>query len=89
MESCCMNCKHFKIWDNDPCCLHKEEWKIVLPSMICDKHEDETFGPVLKLHAEMWDECKQEFFKSYTIDQQLVNDYLKMFPGDEELINKS
>ena len=84
-----MNCKHFKIWDGDPCCLHKDGWKIVLPTEICENHDEETFKPALKLHSEMWNECKQEFFKMYTIDQELVDRYLKMFPEDKDLINKS
>ena len=86
---CCLYCKHFKIWDEDPCCLEKDEWKIVLPSMHCGKHELETFKPVLELHNEMWEACKEQFFKTFTIDkQELIDEYLKMFPDDKDLINK-
>ena len=86
MENCCLNCKHFKIWDEDPCCLHEEEWKIVLPSMICDKHDLETFKPALKLRNEMWAKCKKEFFKErYSISEELKKEYLEMFPEDKEI----
>lgn len=87
-RDCCMNCTHFKIWDEDPCCLEKDDWKIVLPTMYCKKHEKETFKPVLEMHNEMWDACKKEFFERYTIDkQELIDEYLGMFPDDKELIN--
>ena len=87
MKDCCLNCKSFKIWDDDPCCLHKDGWKIVLPSMLCENHKKETFKLLIQLNKETWEDCKQEFFKSYTIDEQLVKDYLKMFPDDKDLIN--
>lgn len=90
MKNCCLNCKSFKIWDDDPCCLHKDGWKIVLPSMLCENHEEETFKPVLKLHRDMWNECKEEFFKCYYIDkQELIDKYLEMFPDDKDLINSN
>ena len=89
-QNCCLYCKHFKIWDGDPCCLEKDEWKIVLPTMHCEKHELETFGPVLELHQSMWEDCKKQFFKDYTIDtQELIDEYLEMFPDDKELIEKT
>ena len=57
--------------------------------MVCEKFAKETFKPVLKLHKEMWNECKQEFFKTFTIDSQaLIDDYLKMFPEDKDIINQ-
>ena len=90
MKDCCLNCKYFKIWDDDPCCLEPNEWKIVFPSMVCEKFKEETFKPVLKLHKEMWDECKQKFFKTFTIDSQvLIDDYLKMFPEDKDIVEKT
>lgn len=89
MENRCLNCKHFRIWDGDPCCLEKDEFKIVLPSMMCHKHEEETFKPVLQLHKEMWNECKREFFKRYSIsDENLKKSYLEMFPEDGEIISE-
>ena len=89
MENCCLNCKHFKIWDDDPCCLEKDEWKIVLPSMFCNKHDEETFKPVLHLHREMWEGCKEEFFKRYTIDKkELIDRHLELFPEDNTLIDQ-
>lgn len=90
MENYCLNCKHFRIWDGDPCCLYEEEWKIVLPSMTCEKHEIETFKPVLKLHSEMWDACKEEFFKRYKIEkEEFIQKYLQLFSEDKDLINKN
>ena len=87
MENICLYCKHFKIWDNDPCCLHKDVWKILLPTETCENHEEETFKPVLRLHAEMWEEVKKEFFKTYIIeDADMVKRYLKHFPDDKDLI---
>lgn len=88
MENCCLNCKNFKIWDGDPCCLHKDGWKIVLPSEICVNHDEETFKPVLQLRIEYWDKCKKEFFERYKIDQSLVEKYLLLFPEDKTLINQ-
>ena len=89
MENCCLNCKHFRVWDDDPCCLEQDGWKIVLPSMFCNKHNEETFKPVLQLHREMWEACKEDFFKRYSIDkQELIEKHLKLFPEDDILINQ-
>jgi len=90
MKDCCLNCKCFEVWDGDPCCLHKDGWKIVLPSMLCENHKYETIEPCLKLHREMWEKCKEEFFKCYSIDkQELIDKYLEMFPDDRDLINSN
>lgn len=90
MRDCCLNCKCFEVWDGDPCCLHKDGWKIVLPSMLCENHKYETIEPRLKLHREMWEKCKEEFFKCYSIEkQELIDKYLEMFPDDRDLINSN
>ena len=89
MENCCLNCKHFTVWDNDPCCLHQDGWKIVLPSMLCENHEEETFELVFQKHKGMWELCKQDFFKRYSIDkQELIEKHLKLFPEDNILIRQ-
>jgi hypothetical protein len=80
MENCCLNCKHFDIWDGDPCCLEKDEWKIVLPSMICEKYKEEIFKPALKLREEEWESCKKDFFNRYQVNEDLKKRYLELFP---------
>ena len=88
-DNICLNCKHFTIWDEDPCCLEKDEWKITLPSMSCKKFDMETFKPAIKLRESCWSDCKKSFFDRYTItEEDLVAGYLKYYPGDESLINK-
>ena len=90
MKNCCLTCKFFEIWDDDSCCLHKDGWKLILPSMLCKNYKDETVESRLELHREMWEECKVNFFKRYSIDkQELVDKYLEMFPDDKDLINSN
>ena len=77
------------MWDADPCCLEEDEWKIVLPTTICDKHDLETFNPALQLRLEIWNKIKKNFFKVIHVDkQELIDGYLEMFPEDKELINR-
>ena len=75
------------IWDDDPCCLHKDGWKILLPTESCENHKEETFRPALQEQVEMWKKSKKEFFKTYIIENQdMVARYLKHFPDDKDLI---
>lgn len=86
-ENCCLNCKHFRIWDEDPCCLEKEEFKIVLPTEICKKHDLETFKPAVRLHESCWQDVKKAFFGRYTItEKNLIDRYLEFYPEDKDLI---
>ena len=86
-QNCCLYCKHFKIWYDDPCCLEKDEWKIILPSMSCEKFDMETFKPAIQMHIEMWKEHKEQFFKTYPIDkEELIKKHLELFPEDKDLI---
>ena len=88
-DNICLNCKHFTIWDEDPCCLEKDEWKIILPTETCEKHDRETFKAAIKLHEGCWEDNKKAFFNRYTItDKNLIARYLKYYPGDADLINK-
>lgn len=35
----------------------------------------------------MWEKCKEDFFKRYSIDkEELIEKHLKLFPEDENLI---
>ena len=87
-QNICLNCKHFRIWDDDPCCLEPNGWKIVLPTETCDKYDTETWGPTLELQKEMWQESKKDFFDRYIISPELLENYLKYYPEDKDLINK-
>ena len=87
-QKCCLYCKHFKIWDDDPCCLHKDGWKLVLPTYTCENYDLETFAPAIELNKESWEEVKKQFFNTYNIEYQyLIDGYLEMFPEDKDLIN--
>lgn len=84
----CLTCKHFYIWDGDPCCLEKDEWKIVLPDTEeCTKHEEQDSKHPIDWER-VWNDAKIDFFKRYTIADKLKEKYLKTHPEDKDIINK-
>lgn len=90
MKDCCLNCKHFTVWNGDPCCLHTDGWKILLPTEWCNNHTKETFEPILKLRAEMWEDAKKEFFDTYIIENKdMLERYLEQYPEDRSMIKTS
>lgn len=88
METKCLECKHFGMWDGDPVCFHEKVFQITLPDSTedCDKHEREENDRKIELHKEEWEHNAPYFFDRYFIDKALSETYLKYHPEHEEMI---
>jgi len=89
METKCLECKHFGMWDGDPVCFYPTVVQIELPDSVedCDKHEREEMEKKIELHKEEWKHYAPEFFKRYFIDKSKAETYLKYHPEHEGMIS--
>lgn len=88
MDTKCLECKYFGMWDGDPVCFHPEVVKIILPDgeVDCNKYDHEEMEKKIKLHKEEWNHYAPGFFDRYFIDKILADKYLKYHPEHKELI---
>ena len=88
MNERCLHCKHFYIWDGDPCCMEPTRWKIILPDAIdCKKHESENSEHAIDW-VKAWNKAKISFFERYNVSEELKEQYLIYHPEDKDIINK-
>lgn len=89
METRCLECKFFDVWDGDPVCLHPTVWQVTLPDAIedCKKHEPEPFEGNVTSNKEEWEAAAPDFFKRYYIDKSLAEAYLKHHPEHADIID--
>lgn len=79
----CLNCTYFCVWDGDPVCTYN--FHINLPKQPCETF-CECSCKLGKLHEEIWNNTKQQFFNNNTVGKELKREYLKSFPNDKELL---
>ena len=83
-EITCFSCKYFDFWDGDPVCFYEDGWCVVLPGTRQDcKHHINRNG-ILKDNYKCWERYKRVFFERYTIGDEYLKKYLRIFPKDRD-----